>query len=352
MSPAFHRDLVTDMTASITDISREWASSIASRGNARVDLDAAMLGLSLRIVCKTLFAGSLENVDALVSAVTDALQVVVARAQVPMRVPRSWSTPGNRRLASALSVLDRAVDDIIDKRRRRPPGDDVLWSLVIAMDEGIATPREVRDEVVTLIVAGHETVAATLVWTWALLAGHPDVERRLRAEVDEIDEAALDQPDVLDRLPYTRAVIDECLRLYPPAWVITRRCLQPDVLSGCEIAAGATVILSPYVMHRDLRSWPEPRTFRPERFLSGAAPDAGRGPLTYLPFGAGPRLCIGRDLALLEMPLIVASVARRLNFRLERPAATAIDFGVTLRPRGGLRVAAQTRRSEGTYERE
>jgi cytochrome P450 len=152
-------------------------------------------------------------------------------------------------------------------------------------------------------------------------------------------------PAALPRLQYTRAVVDECLRLYPPAWVISRRTLQPDVLCGCEIPDGATVILSPYVTQRDPRHWPHALRFDPDRFLAGQLADTDRGALTYFPFGAGPRLCIGRDLALLEAPLVIATLGRVLRFRPQRPASVRADFGVTLRPRGGLPVVVTPRAS-------
>ncbi|MCZ3386840.1 MAG: cytochrome P450, partial [Actinomycetia bacterium] len=272
-------------------------------------------------------------------AVMAALHVVVAKAQQPLPVPESWPTSGNRRLRRSIAVLDAAVDDVIAVRRSGQSGTDTLWLLIAALDDGLVTEREVRDEVVTLIVAGHETVAATLTWTWVLLAGHPEAEQRVHAEVDGLPDPGPDGWDAgaLGHLTYTRAVIDECLRLYPPAWVITRRSLAPDVVGGFELPAGATLIASPYAIQRDAQWWTEPGRFNPERFLGASSPmESGNGPLTYLPFGAGPRLCIGRDLALLEAPLVIASIARALRVRPQRPASVQEDFGVTLRPRGGL----------------
>jgi cytochrome P450 len=218
------------------------------------------------------------------------------------------------------------------------------------MDEGVVSAPEVRDEVVTLIVAGHETVAATLTWTWVLLAEHPEAEQRVHAEVDACPAPGSDgwDIDILERLPYTRAVIDECLRLYPPAWVITRRSLEPDTLGGLELPVSATVIISPYAIHRDTQWWPNPDRFDPDRFLGETSPsESGTGPLTYLPFGAGPRLCIGRDLALMEAPLVVATIARAFRVRPQRPASIREDFGVTLRPKSGLpgRVVRRSSRS-------
>jgi cytochrome P450 len=341
MSPGFHHDLIAAMATSVHEACTAWVDrTVRDDGETELDLDAAMLELTLEIVAATLLGGKLAGrADHLVEAVMTALHVVVAKAQQPLAIPESWPTPGHRRLRGAMAVLDAAVDDVIAARRAGGTGTDTLWLLITAMDEGLATAAEVRDEVVTLIVAGHETVAATLTWTWVLLAGHPETEQRVHAEVDacpEPDPGGWDV-DILGQLPYTRAVIDECLRLYPPAWVITRRSLEADTLGGFELPAGATVIVSPYALHRDGQWWPHPDRFDPERFLGEAPPsESGTGPLTYLPFGAGPRLCIGRDLALMEAPMVVATLARVLRARPLRPLSVRSDFGVTLRPKGGL----------------
>ncbi len=341
MSPGFHHDLVAAMATSVHEVCTAWVERTVHQGvETELDLDAAMLELTLEIVAATLLGGNLAGrADHLVGAVMTALHVVVSRAQQPLPIPESWPTPGHRRFRGAMKVLDAAVDDVIAARRGRKPGTDTLWLLITAMDEGLASAREVRDEVVTLIVAGHETVAATLTWTWVLLASHPEAEQRVQAEVDGLPdpESSGWDVDILKRLPYARAVIDECLRLYPPAWVITRRSLESDVLGGFELPAGTTVIISPYAIHRDTQWWPNPDRFDPDRFLGETSPsESGTGPLTYLPFGAGPRLCIGRDLALMEAPLVVATLARVLRARPKRPTSVRPDFGVTLRPSGGL----------------
>ncbi len=349
MSPGFHHDLVASMATAVHEACVAWMGRVPVEGTAtELDLDAAMLELTLDIVAATLLGGPLAGrADELVGAVMAALHVVVAKAQQPLPIPESWPTPGHRRLRRSLSVLDAAVDDVIATRRAGQPGTDTLWLLISALDEGLASEQEVRDEVVTLIVAGHETVAATLTWSWMLLAAHPEAEQRVHAEVDALPEPGSEGWDagVLELLPYTRAVVDECLRLYPPAWVITRRSLESDVVGGFELPPGATVILSPYAVQRDERWWPSSEEFDPERFFGDRAlAETGSGPLTYFPFGAGPRLCIGRDLALMEAPMVIAAVARALRVRPRQPRAIREDFGVTLRPKGGLRAVLTWRR--------
>jgi cytochrome P450 len=295
------------------------------------------------VVGRTLFAADLAaDGERVVAAVDAALQAVVVRARSPLPavLPGWLPTPSQRRLHRAVATLDEACLGVV--RRRRAAGlvetdDDVLALLLRASDaEGSLGEREVRDELVTLVIAGHETVASCLTWTLLLLAQHPEVQRRLADELDALPGDVSPGWADLPALPFTRAVVDEALRLYPPAWVITRRALAGDVVDGVAVPAGTLVILSPWLLHRRRESWPDPLRFDPERFLdTGAGRGAARG--DYLPFGAGPRLCIGRDVALVQAVLILAAVLR--GRRVERPDAGApvrVDALVTLRPRGGL----------------
>jgi len=313
---------------------------------ARVDVDAAMMRLALDVVGRALLGADLREEGArLVAAVLSALDVVVARARTGLTVPAWAPTPLNRQLARALRTLDAAVERIVAERRARSePGQDVLGLLVAGAQPGPEGDRMLRDEVVTLIVAGHETVASGLTWTWHLLAGAPEATRRLQAEVDAVlaTPTALELAD-LGRLPWTRAVVEEALRLYPPAWVVSRRARADDVLAGYPVPRGSLVLVSPYVLHRHGASWPDPERFDPERFL-----DAPSGPRpAYVPFGAGPRLCIGRDFALLEAVLVVAALSRRYELGREPGHAVRADALVTIRPRGGLPMRIRRRRRSG-----
>ncbi|HVQ87084.1 MAG TPA: cytochrome P450, partial [Actinomycetes bacterium] len=256
LQPAFHRGRIDDMAEAVQRPVGQWVSrwtSCVETGASQddLDVDAEMLRLTLDVVGSTLFGSELGGRAAsIVDAVSIALRIVVARSQQPFDVPSWMPSRRTHQLASALNELDAAVDRLVVERELQPPGTDALSLLLAAQRDGHASRQEVRNEIVTLIVAGHETVAATLTWTWLLLARHPDIEARVHDEVD-----ALPPPpwgaDVLLQLPLTRAVVDECLRLYPPAWVITRRALEPDVLGGYEIPADSTVIISPYSLHRD-----------------------------------------------------------------------------------------------------
>jgi cytochrome P450 len=296
-----------------------------------MDVDRATLRATIEVVGSTLFAADLLDVgERLVEAVDAALQVVVRRARSPLPaiLPGWLPTPSGRRLRNALHTLDDACAVLVARRRATGVGEadaDVLALLLRAADDldGL-DDREVRDELVTLVIAGHETVASCLTWTLHLLSEHPVVQDRLAADLAEHPHGG----------PWTRAVVDEALRLYPPAWVVTRRAVEDDVVAGVAIPAGTLVLLSPWLLHRREADWPDPERFDPSRFLEHRPPGG------YLPFGAGPRLCIGRDVALVQTVRILAELLR--DRRVVRPAgapAVRVDALVTLRPRSGLPLA-------------
>jgi cytochrome P450 len=300
-----------------------------------VDVDDAMMRVALEVVGAALFSTDLgPQSRRLVHAVLEALDVVVARARSPLPLPLAVPTPGHRRLRAAVATLDATVADLVARRRAAGAGADAdLLGLLLAARDGsdALSDRQVRDEVVTLVVAGHETVASALTWTWWLVSGAPEVAARLAEESDRVLAGRAPTAADYPALRYARAVFDEALRLYPPAWVITRRALEADELAGAEVPAGALVILSTYALHRHPAVWTNPERFDPERFTDGAAVRRA-----YLPFGAGPRLCVGRDFALLEGTLLLAQVSGA--YRLERLPGQRVrpEALVTIRPRGGL----------------
>ena len=336
VQPGFHPSGLDSVAAHTVTAASEQAERLLERGGS-VDVDEAMMRAALNVVGAALFSTDLSGeAGTLVPAVLTALDRVVVRARSPWLPPPSVPTPGNRRLTTALATIDAAVSAMVEARRRLGhPGDDVLGMLLGGQVDDLTADEMagVRNEVVTLLIAGHETVASALTWTWHLLTSHPDAYARLLAEVDALgrDPVGLDD---LARLPFARAVFDEALRLYPPAWVITRRVAEPDVLGGYRVEPGTLVLISTYAVHRDPRLWPRPDEFRPQRWTD----DTDRGPRwSYLPFGAGTRQCIGKDFALVEGVLMLAVLARHLVLR--RPSSTPaphVQALVTLRPRGGL----------------
>lgn len=345
VQPAFHRaslDAVVGHAATASDdLIGRWGD--ISRG-AIIDIDEAMMRVALETVAASLFGTDLSaDADRLARATLEALDVVVSSAQVPIRLP-AW-TPSQRTLRRATRELDEAVHAMVTRRlATSEPGKDLLGLLVAALDGDHPIPlREVRDELVAFMVAGHETAASAMTWALWLLAGDEASQDRAIAEVDGVlGERRVEAAD-LPHLPYLRAVIDEAMRLYPPVWLVTRRAMESDVLGDREIPAGALVIMTPYLAQRDEAAWPDPERFDPQRFLGerrgGAADDAD-----YWPFGLGPRMCVGKDFAYLEATAVLASVLQRV--RVSRvpgePDPRAVPL-VTLRPADALPLVVSRR---------
>jgi len=343
VQPAFHRETLTTIVSHVATaaerIIEDWN---ALTEGAVVDIDAAIMNAALEVVGHALFGSDLStDADVLTTATLDALDVVIARARVPITPPAWVPTPGNRKLSSSVAALDRAVHSMLDSRGVREAPADMLDLLITARDdEGHAlTETEIRDQVVTFIVAGHETVASALTWTFALLAENPEVMRLLQAEADAVLGGNAAQFADYQRLPYARAVIDETLRLYPPAWLITRNSLGDDSLGGYEVPEGSLIIMSPWLLHRHPGVWANPDRFDPQRFIDGEIDRSA-----FIPFGAGPRQCIGRDFAYVEAVLLLSSLVA--HFDLEYPAGQqrppAVPL-VTMRPANGLHLRVSAR---------
>jgi cytochrome P450 len=307
--------------------------------SAVIDVDREMMRLTLEIVGKALFSIDLRSqASELTSAVVVALDHIVGRVRNPFSPPGFIPTRSNRLFRSALQSLNRAVYKMIqDRRAAGDPGNDLLGMLLQARDEETGKQmddRQIRDEIITIIIAGHETVASALSWTWYLLASHPQVRDQIDMELASVLGNNEPVSNDIQRLDLTRAVIDEALRLYPPAWLITRKAVGDDNLGDYRIQAGALMIISPFLLHRSPEYWKNPQVFNPARFLGVAGAERPR--YAYIPFGGGPRMCIGNSFALLEARLILAMVAQRYRLRLAPGAAVLPEALVTLRPQHGL----------------
>ncbi len=354
MQPAFHRsriesfgETIVSATAAMLD---RWQAH--TRSGAPLDVDAEMMQVTLEIVGKTLFNIDLRaDAPQMTHAVLDMLAYVVYRAQNPLALPLSVPTPRNRRFRAAMAQLDHIIHRSIAFRRARGgrrAGDDdlgdMLSMLLLARDEETGqglTDAEIRDEMITLLIAGHEMVVSVLTWGWYLLSLHPAACAQMEAEVDGVCNGRLPTTADLDHLPLTRRIFDETLRLYPPAWLITHRTLAADIIDEHIIPARSILILSPYVTHRNPAYWPDPHRFDPGRFGETAVKERPR--YAYIPFGGGPRLCIGDRFALLEAPLIMAVIAQRYRLTLLLGHPVIMDPLVTLRPRHGLLMTMQRR---------
>jgi cytochrome P450 len=344
VQPAFHRARVATYASAMTDA----ASTMRDRwvDGQRVDMHAEMMRLTMVIVASTLFGARLES-DA--TAVGHALEDVFDAFDLgygPLTVITDrLPTPRRRRFRAARALLDNIIYRLI--RERRLDGTDhgdLLSMLLQAQDtEGDGTgmtDEQLRDELLTLFIAGHETTANALTWTWLLLARHPEAANTLHAELDAVLGSGDRVPTVEDlaALPYTRAVVSESMRLYPPAYIIGRRASEPYSVGGTEFPARTLYLTSQYLTHRDPRWWPAPTAFRPERWLT---PDESWPKFAYFPFGAGTRICIGEQFAWMEAILLLATLARRWTVRVDGPDPE-LDPIITLRPKGGL--AAQLER--------
>lgn len=304
-----------------------------------IDVDEEMMRLTLEVVGKALFSIDLSReASKLTAAVLTALDHIIYKARNLIVPPNSIPTPRNLRFRRALKTLNEAVYALISERLAHgQPGDDLLGMLLQARDEETGEPMnevQLRDEIITMLIAGHETVASALTWTWYLLANHPVEFDCLRGEVTRVLGNRLPTSADLPALTHTAQVFSEALRLYPPAWVITRQAVEEDDLLGYPVPAGALVILSPYVVHRLPEYWEDPDVFQPGRFSPER--EGKRHRFAYIPFGGGPRLCIGSGFAAVEAHLIMAQIVQQ--FRLELPPGEQVqmDALVTLRPRSGM----------------
>ncbi|MGA0129998.1 MAG: cytochrome P450 [Candidatus Nanopelagicales bacterium] len=341
IQPAFHHEAIMRVgpdTALVTARMLEaWKHKPAG---SIVDIDDDMMHAALEIVSRSLFGTDLAgDVEKTAEATLDALDVIVARARTPIKFPEWLPTPNNQKMSKALKQLNGAVSRILKERAsdNLKPGVereiDMLDLLIAAHDaEDVLSDDELRDQIVTFLVAGHETVASSLTWTWWLLAANPEKQKAVIEEVDRVLAARTPTIKDVNDLVYTKAVVDEALRIFPPGWVVSRRALGEDVLGGYEIPKDAVIIISPWATHRHPSAWEDGMKFSPERFLPEAAsPKKG----TYLPFGIGPRQCIGKDFALLESALLIAQVLQK--YRVEPVTGTPeVRAAVMARPKGGL----------------
>ncbi len=333
VQPAFHRERVAGYAATMISAARRTAEAL--RDGETVAIDGLMNRLALRIAAATLFSADIDDdADTIGSAVNEALAIFPASlsafSELLDHVPFH---PATRRARSARAKLDGVMYRLIDERRREGVDrGDLLSMLLTSRDEdGAPMPDElVRDEALTLLLAGHETTANALTWAWDALARSPQVEARLHAELDAVlgdrDPAPADVP----HLRFTRDVIAETMRIRPPAWILGRRVIRPFKLGEWELAPGSVVLASQIVTHRNPRYWNDPNAFRPERWSNGETDALPK--YAYFPFGGGTRICIGESFAWTEAVLVLATLAHRHRFHLTDETEVPLDPLVTLRP--------------------
>jgi cytochrome P450 len=347
IQPIFHRQRVAEFGSIMSEATLEMLESwedLATEGRA-FDVATEMARLALRIVGRVLLSVDLSNEADAVGHALKAANERFGHFDLGMLMP--WlPTQRNRIAHEAARTLRRLVDEIIAERRRenRDHG-DLLSMLLAARDENgeAMDDRQVRDEVLTLILAGHETTAMALSWTWYLLSQHPHIEHRLEGELREVLGERSPTVADLKNLSYTGMVIDESMRLYPPVWAIGRSPIEDDEIGGYRIPKRSMIVLSQYVTHRHPDFWDEPERFEPERFSAEKA--QGRLRYAYFPFAGGPRQCVGNMFALTEANLVLATVAQRYRMHLVPNHPVELQPLVTLRPRYGIKMTLERRRT-------
>jgi cytochrome P450 len=349
VQPAFHRERLIGYGSAMVECAAQCRDRWIS--GSTLDIASEMNRLTLAIVAKTLFSADVSSeADEIRAALTEVLGLFET-----MLIPFSeWfeklPLPSVRRFERARALLDRIIYGIISERRKsgRDEG-DLLSMLLLAQDEGSEMPgealgmndKQVRDEALTLFLAGHETTANALTWTWYLLSQNPHIEQKFHAEIDAALNGRLPAFEDLPQLKYVEMVLSESMRLYPPAWSIGRRNLADYPMGDYIIPARSILLMSPYVVHRDPRWFPDPLEFNPDRWLPENA--SSRPKFSYFPFGGGARVCIGERFAWMEGALLLAVLGQRWKLRLDPEQRVEPKALITLRPKFGMRMTIDRR---------
>ncbi len=348
MQPAFQRRRVLDcadvMMRTTAEMLRRWLP--ASETGAELDIADEMSRVAIEVFARSMFGASIDDKVVVIRRAMETLQECLhqriwALVNLPLWVP----TPANLRFGRAMRPLDQIIRNIIQERVEGDrPSNDLLQILLDAADAESGkrmSPRQLRDEMMTMLAAGHETTSAALTWFWYLLATHPQVERRVHEELARVLGGKPPSIEDLPKLSYLQMAIHESLRLYPAVWWLSRVATRDDVIDGQIIPAGSTVIVSQYTMNRHPGFWDDPQTFDPERFSARRSKD--RPHYSFIPFGGGPRICIGNNFSLLEFQIIAAMVAQGYRLRLPPDHRLELLPMISLRPRHGLPMTLERR---------
>ncbi|MCA1812558.1 MAG: cytochrome P450 [Halobacteriales archaeon] len=342
MQPHFHHQRIKGYSEVMVDYARRARDSW--KPGQEVDIAAEMMQLTLRITGKTLFDVDIVDEDPeLGAALAGSLDVFNELALPVSGILDKLPLPRKKRFQEAKERLDQRIFSMMEERRKDPEGHhDMLTMLVTAEDEqgtGGMSPERIRDEAVTIFLAGHETTAQALTWTFYLLSQNPDAEHQLRQELHEVLGGRLPALEDVPKLRFTRWCMQEAMRIYPPAWVLGRIAIEPVELGGWKIPKGAILLLSQVVMHRDPRYWPGPMNYLPERW---AKEDPERPRYAYFPFGGGPRVCIGEPFAWMEGTLVIATLMQTWSPALVPGHKVALQPTLTLKPKHGMRMTLRS----------
>ena len=342
VQPAFHRARIAGYASTMVEYTErlldEW------RDGEERDIHKEMMRLTLQIVAKTLFDADVERDAQDIGKSLELLLELGADFRRTLLIPQWLPTPTNLRLERAIRQIEKVLYRMIaEKRASGRDAGDLLSMLLAAQDEDGSrmTDKQLRDEAITLFLAGHETTANALSWTWWLLAQNPSVEAKLHAELRTVLAGRAPSFDVLPKLVYTNHVITESMRLYPPAWGTARTAIEDLEIAGYAVPKGSGVSFTQWTLHRDARWYDAPEEFRPERWEGDLLKRIPR--FAYFPFGGGPRQCIGNSFALMEAALTLATIAQQYRFRLVEGHPVVPLASITLRPRYGIRVTLESR---------
>ncbi|MQS34715.1 cytochrome P450 [Streptomyces katsurahamanus] len=343
VQPAFKPGRINQQAGAVAEESVKLVALLrAHEGGGPVDILQEVTGLTLGVLGRTLLDLGLDAYDSIAHSFEEVQDQAMLEMVTQGMVPGWLPLPAQGRFRRARRELYRVADALVADRSARmtggEPADDALSRIIKAAGEQERDPervrRRLREELVTLLLAGHETTASTLGWTLHLLAGHPEARERVRAEAREVLDGRVPELGDLHRLTYTTKVVQEAMRLYPPVWVLPRVAQQDDTVGGYHVSAGADVLVCPYVMHRNPALWDDPERFDPERFDPERV--ASRPRYAYIPFGAGPRFCVGSNLGMMEAVFVTALVTRDLELKPVRGGEAVAEAMLSLRMRGGL----------------
>lgn len=352
-APAFHRQRIEGFSRSMVRATEDMLQRWGAQPGGPRDIDREMMTLTMRIASETLLGKDLSGEadlvgDALTFLTINANDRITRLLDLPLKVP----TAENRRFLRAVKAVDDILEELVAERRRGAgEHHDLLAMLMEARDEETGermSDAQLRDEAITIFAAGHETTSNALSWTFLLLARHPEIARRLYAEVDEVLQGRPPTLDDLPAMPFVKRVVQESMRLHPPAWIIGRRAEVDDEVCGFRIAAGTQILVSPWATHRHPDFWEDPEAFDPDRFTPERS--EGRPPFAYFPFGGGPRVCIGNTFAMMEAQLILAAISRRYRLELSPGAKVEAELGITMRPGPTLPMTLRRRGIDAATE--
>jgi len=347
IQPAFRKKHLYALTPKMIKAAEEYVDKFkeVKEGEA-IDILEEMMQLTLKIASTTLFSSDISHQA---DAIGQALRLASEHVSYKMNsipIPAWLPTPRNLRFRKAKAFLDKVTLEVIEERRgETDPPQDLLSLLLAAQDEESGdsmSDEQLKNEVLTLLIAGHETAGASLSWTWYLLCQHPEIQEKMFEEIHQVLRGRSPTQDDLEALPLTHAVFKEAMRLYPPAWGQSRQAIEADTLHGYTIPAGSNIIVSTSTTHKRTDLWEDPEAFRPERFLDDSKK---RHKFAYLPFGGGPRVCIGQGFAMLEGPLLLATLLQQFRFKLAPNQTIEADPAFTLRPKPGIQMFLSPRKT-------